>query len=90
MVRTAARPVPHRRRVARRKSINKRKTNWLRLSLWIAVGVLVGECAAVAFLSPRFRIKQVALQGTRLLSNKQVMAQFSVPPDSESLSRSCS
>ena len=81
MVRTAARPVSHRRRrVARRKSINKRKTNWLRLSLWLAVGVLVGECVAVAFLSPRFRIKQVALQGTRLLSNKQVTAQFSVPP----------
>lgn len=80
MVRTAARRVPHRRLVGRRKGINRRRFNALRLALWIALGVLGLECLAVALLSPRFRVTHVSLQGTRRLSAKQVTAQFSVPP----------
>lgn len=79
MVRTHARPVSHRRIARRRKPLNRRKINKLRLALWVAVLVLLGECVVVALASPRFRVKAVELEGIETVPARKVAAQFTVP-----------
>jgi cell division protein FtsQ len=64
--------------VGRRKAVNKRKANWLRVALWVAVGILLGECVAVALLSPRFRIKRVRVEGTHSLPTERILAQLPI------------
>jgi POTRA domain, FtsQ-type len=79
MVRTHARPVAHRRIARRRKPVNRRKINKLRLALWIAVLVLLGECVVVALVSPRFRVKALELEGVATIPTHKIAAQFAVP-----------
>ena len=79
MVRTAARPVTHRRMVRRHKALNRRKRHVLRWALGIATLVLVAECVVAALFSPRFHIKAVAITGLQTMPEGRLRKQFQVP-----------
>ena len=82
MVRSAPRPVPHRRlsrtRQAAKRRANRRQANWPRRILSGTLLVLAVECVAVALLSPRFFVKRVTIQGQKTLPASLIRNQFTV------------
>lgn len=82
MVRSAPRPVPHRRlarnRTAVKHPLNRRRTNWPRRILLVALLILALECVAVALLSPRLYVRQLSIQGLETLSTSLVEEQLPI------------
>lgn len=81
MVHAPRRSVPHHRLASaptkpkRRVQENRRKINWPRRVLIVALLILALECVAVALLSPRFSLNRLEIRGLETISREQIKAE---------------